>query len=468
MSEFKTKLIAAKERCIPPFLNFLDGPIYPIIVGLLAVVGHTFTIEFYCNFFVMIPAIVYLLFSKRIRGFLPALLMIMYQITPEHSPIEPGYSDYYFTGHVFVILVILVSLLAASFIFFFIRNIAPKFSLKSPLLFPLILLSLAFLLGGAFSGRWVFKNLFYSVMQIFGYFMLFFSFYYGIENEDPKEFIKYITNLAVVISFVICAELMALFITDGVFTELDEFTKTKVKIHLGWGMWNPIGFSLTVLIPLIFRGALFGEKYRPFYLAAAIITWVFALLSLSRNAQLFSTIGVAACVIIGSFRGRMKITSRILLGLGSLGAVALCILMWDKIPGMLSEFFYDNGRFQLWGTALENFASSPIFGKGFYGFGQGNNIAAFLPWLAHNTPLEFMSAMGILGIGAYIYYRVMTVMPFLGKYNDDKLMLALPILLTLGMSFIDNYVFHVYTMFIYTICLATVYRIKDIEISGKN
>ena len=48
----------------------------------------------------------------------------------------------------------------------------------------------------------------------------------------------------------------------------------KENVHLGWGMWNPIGFSLTVLIPIIMRGAMV-EKHRTVYLIAGIVTCIF-------------------------------------------------------------------------------------------------------------------------------------------------------------------------------------------------
>ena len=136
---------------------------------------------------------------------------------------------------------------------------------------------------------------------------------------------------------------------------------------------------------------------------------------------------------------------------------------FDKLIPLAEKFLYDNGRFDLWRTAVENFLEAPIFGKGFYGFGMGNVFASFLPWLAHNTVLEFMSATGIVGTLAYLYYRISTAIPFIRRMSYDRLMLALPILITLGMSMIDNYVFHVYTTFIYTLCLAVAFKMQSEE-----
>lgn len=459
MINFFKKADELKRRFAPHFLRFMDSRLCPITVGALVFIGHTFNIEFWCNLFVMIPAALYLLLSDRIRGFLPALLMILYQITPEHSSVAPGFSDYYFSAPIFVPLLILVLLLVLSFIIFFAKNVLPRISRATPMLFPSAALCLSFFMGGAFSDRWDPKNLFYALMQTLGFILVFLTVYYGIRNEKSEEFIPYLTDLALIVASVIGAELLCLYITNDAL--IVDGSIVKEEVHLGWGMWNPIGFSLTVLIPLIMRGALFGESKRPMYLIGSIATWIFAVMSMSRNALLFSTLAVAACVVIGAFFGKMKLLCRILTAIGFTGAVALAVLLWDKLPGLITSFLNDNGRFELWKTAVDNFLEFPIFGAGFYGFGRGNNFAAFLPWLAHNTPLAVMSAAGGVGIICYVYYRVQTIRPFAKSFTLEKLMLLLPILVTLGMSLIDNYVFHVYTMFIYNVCLATVFRLND-------
>ena len=446
------KADAVRAAIGAPLEKFFTGRIYPIVLAALVVIGHVSGFEFYFNFPVMLCAYLSLLFCKSIRGFLPVLLTILYQINYTHA-----FSDYYFTGPVFVILVSQVVLLGICFIFFFARNVLPMISPRSPLFYPLAALCLAFLLGGAFSGEWIIKNLFYALLQILAYAVIFYTVYYSAVKEDREQLLSYLTYLAAVVAAVIAAELIALYAFGGVIVDGEI---VKENVHLGWGMWNPIGFSLTVLIPLIMRGAMV-EKHRTVYLIAGICTWICAILSMSRNAQLFSTLAMAACVIIGAFCGKRKTLFRILLGIGITGVAAICILFYDKLIPLAEKFLYDNGRFDLWRTAVENFLEAPIFGKGFYGFGMGNVFASFLPWLAHNTVLEFMSATGIVGTLAYLYYRISTAIPFIRRMSYDRLMLALPILITLGMSMIDNYVFHVYTTFVYSICLAVAFGLND-------
>ncbi len=451
MTNILNTLRSVRERYSPILSRFFGGKLYAAAVALLVVIGHSTKLEFYFNFPIMISAYLALLFCDSIRAFLPTLLTLVYQINYTH-----GFSDYYFTPPVFVILIVMVSVLALCFIFYFVRNIAPKISTRSPMLLPLLLLGVGLLCNGLFSGVWVIKNLFYAVLQIFAYILLFYTFYYGLSDEDSGEMIEHLTFLAAMVSLVISGELAVLYLTkDALFADGGI---VKEEVHLGWGMWNPIGFSLTVLIPLLMRGAMVG-KHKNLYLIGAFITWGFAVLSMSRNALLFSTLFMAACVIIGCFAGERRTLFRILLGIGITAAVGVVVLFYDKLMPLVEKFFDDNGRYDLWRTAIENFLASPIFGKGFYGFGQGNVFAAFLPWLAHNTVLEYLSATGIIGTAAYIYYRASTFVPVFRRISYNKLMLLLPILVTLFMSFIDNYAFHIYTTFIYSLCLALIFKL---------
>ena len=71
--------------------------------------------------------------------------------------------------------------------------------------------------------------------------------------------------------------------------------------------------------------------------------------------------------------------------------------------------------------------------------------------------------MGIFGVAAYAYYRIKTVIPFVKKFSFDKTMIALPILITIGASLLDNFIFYFYTAFLYMLLLAIVFRMHSNE-----
>lgn len=456
LTELKAKLPLITEH----LKTFFSGRLYPALVALLTLVGHISGLEFYFNILNMLAACAALMLSSSFVSVLPFMLTVVFQVNLKHSPGVPTWSDYYYTTGKLITIVTLCVLLAAALVCFIARVIAPKIKrdgIKNiPLLLPTSLLCLAFLLNGV-GGQWTLSGLIYGTAQVLIYFLLFYIVYYGLEEENSERLFDRITYLALLVSGVIIGEMIFMLATyDGIFV---DGSLVKESINLGWGIWNPIAFSLTVLIPLLMRGAMVSDK--PWlYLGASVLTWGFAILTLSRNALIFATLTLGACMIIACFKAKKKKAFRIItLSLVGFAAVA-ALLLFDKIYSIFADLFSrgfsDNGRFTLWKIGIQNFLSAPIFGKGFFSYGETEvfKVAAFIPTLAHNTLVEMLSACGIFGIIAYIFYRISTVMQFIRKPSFDKLMLSLPILVTLAMSLLDNFVFHFYTVFWYLICLA--------------
>jgi O-antigen ligase len=220
---------------------------------------------------------------------------------------------------------------------------------------------------------------------------------------------------------------------------------------------------LTVLIPLQVYGA--TAYKRPWiYLVTAMVTYIIALMTLSRNTMLFATLITAVSLLLGCFVGRNKLLFRIFVPICVLGLASVVILSSDKLSVLLATVieygFSDNGRFKLWETGFDNFKESPILGKGFFGFG-GDGLDAtanFLPLMAHNTVIELLSALGVFGLLAYGYYRVSSLKPLFKKPRYSTVYVYLSIAAVLLMSLLDNYVFYIYTMFYYSVMLALAYR----------
>ena len=73
--------------------------------------------------------------------------------------------------------------------------------------------------------------------------------------------------------------------------------------------------------------------------------------------------------------------------------------------------------------------------------------------MVHNTPLQFLASMGVVGLAVYIFYRVMTLRPFFRHPSPEKGFLGLAILVFLAESLLDIFVFMVYPLFYYNIAL---------------
>lgn len=443
---------------------------YPIFICLLVAIGSISGLEFYFNILHTVFILGAFVFSESIRPIIISLLTYVMQLSVPHAPYYPTYSDYYYTGWRLPVFIAIVALTVTGAVIFVIKNrIYKKVSFKNtPLLLPALILSAAFMLNGVFSGKWVFGDLVFGFSNVAVYLLLFILIYHGFsDSEDAGELSKYFSFISMLISLVISAELIAHFITaDNVFV---NGSINKVAVALGWGIWNLVGVSLSVLIPVIFYG-MHVNKYPWLYFAVATLTYVMAVLTMSRNALVFATLAYAASVIICCFVGKNKRVFRIITAVGVVGAVIVAIVLWDKIYALLGDYFSrgfsDSGRYALWRAAFENFKDTPIFGGGFYGFNVETDVFGALAKQAHNTVFQLLSATGIVGLLSYAYYRFCSVKPIFRRPNLMKSMMALSIAVLLFGSLLDNFIFNIYPMFHYTVALVIIHK-SDRELNGQ-
>ncbi len=430
--------------------KFFMGKYYPIVTCVLVATGSIFGIEYFLNFINTALIITALIVSNSVKPLLIGLITYVYQVSISHAPGCPTYSDYYYTSWRLPVTIIIIGSLVAALSYFVIKNkIYKRISLRgTPLLVPLLVFSLALFLNGAFSTGWSFKNMLFSFAHISVYLLLFLLIYHGFsDDERAEDLASYFAYISMLIAFLISAEVTAVFISsDNIFI---DGSINKEGVILGWGIWNLIGVSSAVLIPMNFYG-MQKNKYPWLYFVSATLIYIISVLSMSRNALIFASLAYAVCIIIFCFTGKYKKHMRIVTIAGVLFVLAAGVLMWDKISSLLADYiergFDNNGRFDLWETAIDRFAAAPIFGSGFFGF-ESDRVLGILPWMAHNTLFQLLSSLGIFGTAAYCYYRIMSVMPLVKKPNITKTMLGLSILILLFESLLDNFIFNIYPMF---------------------
>ncbi len=458
-------ILSGIEKYRQPLTRFFEGKLYPLIVAAITLLGHVTGLEYYLNILNMLAVSLALLTVSSFKAILPFMLTVIYQVNIKHTPGIPTWSTYYYETPRLVILMILVAILVACLVYFIVKNIIPAINKKDvPLLPAVIVLSAGFIMNGVFSSSWVAADLIFGIAQIFPYLIIFYLVYYGLGKEEPEELLNHLSYLALLIGGVLVGEMAFMFLTyDNIF---ENGSIVKEAVNLGWGIWNPIGFSLTSVIPLQMRGAMKG-KYPWAYFSMALLCWIFAVLTLSRNALIFATLTFALCVVIACFVGNHRKAFRVICAVGVIAAAVIVVLLWSKISSVLSDLvgrgFSDNGRFGLWAQAWNNFLSSPLFGVGFFGFGQADatfEVVGFFPNMAHNSILELLSSCGIFGTGAYLVYRTQTLIPFFKGFSSDKLLLLITALVPLLMGLLDNYIFYYYPLFLSLISIATAMNIN--------
>ncbi len=448
---------------------FYMGRIYPAVVCALVLVGSLTGLEMYFNFLVAGLFVSALVISRSTRPMIVSLCTYIFQLSTKNSPSLINNSDYLYTGwRLWVLVISVISIFIGAFYFFFKNKLYRRICIKRDrIILPIVVLCAAFLVNGAFSDSWAPMSLVFALAQVLVYGFIFMLFFYGLSDDDTTDtLMPYLSYVASLMASVIIIQLAHLFITaDNIFV---DGAINKEGVVLGWGIWNLIGACLAMLIPVIFWGVM-HSKYSWAYFTVATLTWLAAVLTMSRNALIFASLTYATCVIIACFCGNYRKPYRIICAIGVLGVIGLAIVLWPKIQALLGDYFargFDsNGRFELWAIAWKNFLDYPIFGRGFSGFESVHQLESGpfahmgpMPTMAHNTPLELLSATGIVGTLAYGYYRVVSFIPVFKRPTLAKTMLAISLLATLGGSLLDNFVFNIYPMYFAMVTLAIIHR----------
>lgn len=451
-----------KRLNIDSLRKFYMSDIYPIFICLLTAIGSISGFAFYFAMLHTVFIFFGLVLSRSIRPTVISLLTFVMQLSVKHSPCYPNNSDYYYTGwRLPAFIAICLTVFCGAVIFIIKNKTYKKISFtNTPILIPLIILGAAFMANGLFSGKWVRGDFIFGFSNMAVYCLVFLLIYHGFtDEEDSRELSRYFAYISMLIGLIIIAELSALFITSD--SVIINGAINKDAIALGWGIHNLVGVSLAVLIPAMFYGVHYN-RYPWLYFTVATLTYIFAVLTMSRNALLFASAVYIACIIISCFKGNNKRAFRIITVVGLVCIVLGVAAFYNKIHELFKVFFDRGfsgmGRVKLWKHAIKNFLADPIFGGGFYGFDIETDVFGPLAKQAHNTILQLLSATGIVGLFAYAYYRFESLKPVFVRPTMRKTLMAMSIGVLLLGSLLDNFVFNIYPMFHYTVALVIIHK----------
>lgn len=438
--------------------RFFMGPVYPAVVGAIVLLSHILKIEFYLNFVNILLISLALLVCDSIRPMITVMCTFVFQVSVETMNASPDSDAYYLGGAKLWVLIGLFAVVFACLVVFAVRNqIITPYSLRSlPIIPAAIAVSVALLLNGVFSSAWNASNISFGAIQILSFVLLFYVFVLGFKKENGKELCAYFAYVSAIIALVVVFETVYLYLTNDAL--IVDGSVVKEQVQYGWGIWNTAGQQLVMTIPMIYYGVM-KNKYPWFYFTVATLAVGAAVLTLSRNALIFSVLAYGVCAIIACFCGKRKKAFRILIPVGLILIALMAIVLREKIMQVLSDYvsrgLSDNGRFDLWREAFDAFLEAPVLGKGFFGvYPEVELTGGIFPWMAHNTAVELLGAMGAIGTLAYCYYRFETAKTFFCIPSLEKTMLGIGILTILLGSLLDNFIFYSLPMLYYSVALA--------------
>jgi len=450
--------------------SFFMGRIYPIVVAALVLCGYFMGAEFYLHFVNMALVCTALCVCRSIRPTIIVLCSFVFQISREHTPSNNNItgvpSDYYFTEGRGVALVISFAVVAAAFVYFFVRNkLITRDTLRSlPLVIPSAILALAFVLGGAFSSVWSFGSVGYSLVQVVVWFVIFYVYLLGFKNERGSELVGYLTYAMSIVAAILLIELAEIYISaDGLYDAAGNISRGGVIY--GWGVTNTAAQALTVLIPIMFIGTV-KSKHSIYYFVMATLTFLGSILNLSRTALVVGVPIYVASLIIVFIKSNKKKIHAVEIGM-SVAIIAALVLIFREytfpaFDNYVDRGLGDSGRYEIWRNGFAAFLDAPIFGKGFFGLNDtvpGFSNAEFIPFMMHNTIVHMPACFGIFGSLAYSYYRIKTIKPFVKRPTTDKALLGLALLSVLLGSLFENFIFYILPMFSYSVVFAVCFKL---------
>ncbi len=441
--------------------SFFLGEGYPLLSFALIIFGYFTGLELYTIVLNILLVCIAILWTGSLKPFLFFVMSFMYQLNPEHMPVKPFRSDYYYTGHrVYLLATAIIILVVSVIVFVFKYRIweGVKWS-KIPLLIPLIIFSVTMLTNGAIYDGKDLPDLLWGAAQACVYLILFVLLYLGLQKEDGNELSGYFSYLTILNSWILILEIADLYIfgnavVDGVII--------RDNVTLGFGICTIVGAHIAMHIPMNLYGFMKG-KHPYISMITAFVVYIAALASTSRNAMLFGTVYFVMFLMIIIFSSGKK--RDVLIALGVLAAFALIFVIIFREQLILIVELYlnrgmgDNGRYPLWRLSYEAFLSEPIFGKGFYSvdlYIPGwvvDDSFSIVPGSAHNTVLQLLATTGIVGLIGYSVYRIATFVVTFRRASSERLLLMLGASFIVVASLLDNYIFQLYGTLYYTIAV---------------
>ena len=400
---------------------------------------------------------------------LPILIIFSFII-----PIEAVEKPIEFISQNFVFLLLLIGLLVASVIVFFISN-RRRFTVGKQFI-GLIVGAVAFLCSGLLYDLEVWtKSIPYVAIFIFVVFFVYLLCINGISRDLPKQ---YFAKIFMHVGIVMATETILFYVFAG--ENFETLVSTKA-LKLGWGVSNNVGDILLLTIPMTLylltrrNNSVINTVY---YALIFIVQLVTLVLTLSRGSMLIALIGIPVCVVYACITARNKKRLFICLGAILCVVVGLVVWQWESVQILIGEYaivggdgaIQDSGRFDLYLKALEDFLKCPI--TGLSPFHANDPIGGVMnPFWYHCSPLQILANAGIFGIIGYVLHlfsvgRVLIVR----RTNKINRFILLAILMWLLHGLIDvNYNFMVQLiMFVVLLAFAEQGVPKNFKVFGRN
>jgi|GEM_PF-910081 len=489
---FLQRFIAAREsKPIATVNKWCASPIGLSFFALLTLIGYLFSLELLVYSVVVAYVLYVCLFGEDFYTIIPLFLFCYVASAPENNPARIEFSLYYGGTGIAILILAAVAVTALLLRVGLDKNMGFKrlFTKKRKLALGFAALATAFFLSGIGSAGYLdlaWKNLFFALLQALGFGLIYFFFSATVNWEKRDK--NYFAWAILIVGVLVALEMFSLFIFCGIVT---DGTIDRSISYTGWGNYNNIGAMITLAVPFAFYLSLQYKRGFLLLIPAALLTAA-VFFSCSRSSSVVVALGFVGGYILTAIKTKEKLPFFITTGALLTALAVLCIIfheylgaLFAKLPlifnggnpdispdyigrpagtgndyGGFLGLFNDAKRFEIYGEGLNVFLKYPVFGETFYPQGyqpgafatlQGFN--GFFPPRWHNTFIQLLASCGAVGLIAYLFHRVQTVLLFFKSPSLFKTFIGIGVLLLLLMSMLDCHLFNIGPAFFYSACL---------------
>lgn len=207
-------------------------------------------------------------------------------------------------------------------------------------------------------------------------------------------------------------------------SELDPLLVIRGRVELGWENPNVIIYANMFSVILV-TNVIRNSKYKVYYMALAIISAMGILLTLSRSSILTLAVYLLFVIPFIIVKSKRRV-NLIIQGVSALLILTIVLLLLER-NGLVSgyyetlmgrDLFHFDDRGPLLEVAWEQFKLHPIFGSGGIYISR-YYLTDFGTMNYHNTIAQ-VSTLGLVGIGAFIYFFIEKTKIILSKHTEWK------------------------------------------------
>ena len=455
------------------FNEFLRTPWYVLIIACLTVLSSLFGLELIVYSIYVAVGIYLCIWGDDLLPLMP--IVVCSYIAPSfannpgrnpHSIFYPAYGGIY--------LVILASVFAICLIWRLItdREIGGIAFLKKKrsLTIGMLVLGAAYMLGGLGIENYAeygSRTILFGFIQFVSVFLMYFVFSGAVKWEKaPRDYFAWI---GLCVGFAVLAQLGENYLSGRIFMEGGN-TIDRELMATGWGMHNNIGGLMAMMMPFPFYLA-YTRKRCWAYVALASVLMLGVVISCSRTAMFVGGAVFLLCSVVLLRKPEKRITILVVYGAAALAVGVFAVVSFEKLKDVYALFIEEinaiSKRDLLFINGTKQFRQYPIFGGTFYPQGEFvpwdwaelEAFSSFFPPRWHNTLVQIAASCGVVGLGAYVFHRVQTVLLFLRNRSVENTFIGLFVLTLLVAGLLDNHFFNVGPVLVYSMALAFVENI---------